>query len=115
MVLSVSTGVGEPFQLRRRPDLVDAIRLRGDGSFFAVPAVRIRSRAGRDPPARSQPDPPFEDGDSLPFCFFVSALNLSPSSSAVNALSSSRRLALGRAVLDGTTVKSRPYQSDAGT
>ena len=33
--------VGEPFQLRRRPDLVDAIRLRGDGSFFAVPAVRI--------------------------------------------------------------------------
>ena len=33
--------VGEPFQLRRRLDLVDAIRLRGDGSFFAVPAVRI--------------------------------------------------------------------------
>ena len=95
--------IGEPFQLRRRPDLVDAIRLRGDGSFFAVPAVRIALgpvgilRLGRSRIL------PFEDGIAAVLVLCI-GLEIIAKFFRRQRSQFVRRLALGRAVLDGTTV-----------
>ena len=96
--------IGEPFQLRRRPDLIDAIRLRGDGSFFAVPAVRIALgpvgilRLGRSRIL------PFEDGIAAVLLLCI-GLELIAKFFRRQRSQFVRRLALGRAVLDGTTVE----------
>ena len=96
--------IGEPFQLRRRPDLVDAIRLRGDGSFFAVPAVRIALgpvgilRLGRSRIL------PFEDGIAAVLGLCI-GLEIIAKFFRRQRFQFVRRLALGRAVLDGTIVE----------